>query len=144
MKGVKNATASSASASVFDATVFVRAVVDDHERAQKWLAAAELREVELEVPDLVWLEVGQALRTYVLATQLARFEADEIIAWIARYPANIHPLQRLLPAAWNTAVATGLTVDDACYLALAQAAGATLVTFDTDFVGLYDRLELLA
>ena len=115
-----------------------------HERARAWLAAAELGEVSLEVPDLIWPESAHAILRYVRAGTLSRADADLIVSRITRFPADVHALRELLPAAWAASAVSRLSVYDSCYLVLARAARATLVTFDTDFDGLYERLELLA
>jgi predicted nucleic acid-binding protein len=124
--------------------VFLRAAVDDDARAQEWLRAAEARRTKLFVPDLIWAEIGQGLWKAVRWGGLDAEAAESIASRIARFPARSESLQNLLPAALATALASGLTVYDACYLALALAVDATLVTFDAKFAGSYDRVELLA
>lgn len=128
---------------VFDANVFVRAAIEGHSRATEWLEAAERGDVRLLVPDLLWVEVGQALKGYVGAGVLSAEQASEFAATIARFPAEDTSLRGLLPAALSTALRFDLTVYDACYYALAAAAEAVLVTFDRH-LAVYERAELLA
>lgn len=128
---------------VFDANVFVRAAIDGHPRATEWLEAAERRDVRLFVPDLIWTEVGQALKGYVVAGVISSEQASELAATIARFPAEDMSLRSLLPAALTTALRFDLTVYDACYHALAAAAEAVLVTFDRH-LAVYEHAELLA
>lgn len=127
---------------VFDANVFVRAAIGGHARAKEWLRAAERGDVHLVVPELVWVEVGQALKGYVRAGALSSERASEFAGIIATYPAEEASLRSLLPVALTTALRFELTVYDACYYALAAAAGAVLVTFDRHLAA-YERVELL-
>ena len=107
-------------------------------------APPTVRQVYALVPELIWAEIGQGLWKHVRWRSLAAADAELVATRLALFPARSEPLQRILPAALQIALASTLTVYDACYLALAVAAKATLVTFDKDFVGLYDRVELLS
>ena len=127
---------------VFDAGVFVRAALYDHSGAQDWLERVGTG-AALVVPDLIWIEIANAVKRRLVAQRVTVEDADAILECIAKFPAESRPLKELLPAAWALARSTRLSAYDACYLALAAAAKATLVTFDADFVGLYDRVELL-
>ena len=49
-----------------------------------------------------------------------------------------------MPAALPKARVTDLSVYDACYVVLAEAADAVLVTADRRLAEAYDRVELLA
>jgi predicted nucleic acid-binding protein len=113
-------TRSFVGSAVFDASVFVRAVVDDDERAQRWLHAAASREVRLEVPDLVWSETANAMKLAVAAGKVRDDVARDAVAAIARFPARVRRMQDLVPAAFARALELPLTVYDACYLVLAR------------------------
>ena len=127
---------------VFDANVFVRAAIDGHARAKEWLRAVESGAAQLLVPDIVWVEVGQALKGYVGAGALSPEQASEFAATIATFPAENTSVRSLLPAALKTSLRFDLTVYDACYYALAAAAEAVLVTFDRH-LAVYKRTDLL-
>jgi len=88
------------------------------------LAAGEL----LVAPHLLDLEVAHVLRRYVAGGAIMASRAEQALAdyddlRIARYP---H--QPLLRRIWQ--LRENCTAYDAAYLALAEAAGATLVTCD--------------
>ena len=141
---MRNASARSPDSAVFDASVFVRALLDDDESAQQWIVSVDNRDVALVVPDLVWAEVAHALKRAVAVARRDDRIAREALDVLLTLPARVRPTRDLVPAAFEVALQLGLSVYDACYLVLAQAAEATLVTFDRDFVGLYEPLELLA
>lgn len=128
---------------VFDANVFVRAAIDGHARALEWLEAAERGDVHLLVPDLLWAEVGQALKNYVGTGIISAEQASDIASTLATSTAEDRSLRSLLPAALSSALRFDLTVYDACYYVLAVAADAVLVTFDRH-LAVYERAELLA
>jgi predicted nucleic acid-binding protein len=101
----------------------VRARIGDDPVAQQWL------ETEVFWPTLVYAEVANALlrlHRHGLSIDRARAALDAVLA----LDANARPIESLVRAAWATALSRSLTVYDACYVVLAEALDAPLVTAD--------------
>lgn len=81
---------------------------------------------------------------YVGARRLNVGEAAEVVEAAKAFPLRVAPLGTLVRAALAVAIERELSVYDACYVALAEAAGATLVTADSRLADAYDRVELVA
>jgi len=96
------------------------------------------------MPEFAWVEFANALRGFVRSDVLGSAQAFEALELLADLPFELHPTRELAAPALGIAIDLGLTAYDAAYLALARALDAPLITFDADFAGLYDRLELLA
>lgn len=94
------------------------------------MSRAEERDVDAYAPDLVWAEVAHTLRRYVRTDRLDRARSNEILLWLLGLPIVDRPLRPLAPAAAHLSQIHDLSAYDAFYLALAEAAGATLVTAD--------------
>jgi predicted nucleic acid-binding protein len=129
---------------VFDASALIRAVVQETEDAREWTAAAEQAEVDAEVPDLVFAEVANACLGYVRSGGLTRGLAEERIQLIRALPLRARPTGELVEAALFIALELDLSAYDACYVALAEATEATLVTADGELAAAYERSVLLA
>ncbi len=127
---------------IFDASVFVRALADGDEAATQWMARA-VREVEVSVPSLVFAEVGNALAGYVRAGRLSRDGASQRLDLALRLPHHVRDLATIVPAALTIAVGKGLSVYDACYVVLADAEDAVLVTADQRLAAAVKRAELV-
>jgi predicted nucleic acid-binding protein len=87
----------------------------------------------LHAPHLLDLEVAQVLRRYeragVLNARRGREALDDLSAFaIERYPHHL-----FLPRVWD--LRANVTAYDACYLALAEALDAPLVTCDRRLAG---------
>ena len=111
---------------VVDASVMVNAVGDDGPDGRA--ARSRLAVEEAAAPDLVDVETAAVLRRRWLHGDLdgERFDAavnDLLALPVARYPAS--PLLRRA-----VELRSNVTVYDACYVALAEALDATLVTAD--------------
>lgn len=104
--------------------------MDGRADALEWLVRAERREIDSAAPELVWAEVAQVLRRHVQAGRLQEADAAEILLRLLALPIADRRLRPLTPAAAQLASERGLSVDDAYYLALAEAWKATLVTAD--------------
>jgi predicted nucleic acid-binding protein len=114
---------SSTTRSVVDASAVVRAHIGHDAVAQQWL------ETEVFWPTLVYSEVANALlrlHRHGLSIDRARAALDAVLA----LDANARPIESLVRAAWATAHSRSLTVYDACYVVLAEALDAPLVTAD--------------
>jgi predicted nucleic acid-binding protein len=127
---------------IFDASVFVRALVDGDEAATQWMARA-VREVEVSVPSLVFAEIGNALAGYVRTGRLSREGASKRLDLAVRLPQNVRDLATIVPSALSIAVGRGLSVYDACYAVLADAEDAVLVTADQRLAAAVTRAELI-
>ena len=120
----------------------MKKVVVDASVAVKWFvpeihsAAAERLldpAIVLYAPDLISPEVGNILWKKVRRGELARKEADEILAAFGSVPLEIRPSSDLLAAAFELAVGLDRSVYDSLYLALAIAEKCALVTADAKF-----------
>jgi predicted nucleic acid-binding protein len=127
---------------VLDASVIVRAAVDEAPAAREWTKRLGF-DVRGYAPDLVWVEVGSALYRYVSSGALARTKAHEILAYATRLPVETRSLRGLAAAALAIAIRRGFSVYDACYVVLADALDAPLVTADRRLAAAVDRVELI-
>jgi predicted nucleic acid-binding protein len=129
---------------IFDANVFTRALVEREPNAIAWLdRAVGVADVEVSVPDLVFAEIGNALAGYVRAKKLTLQGAREALEFAVRLPRHVLPVGELAAAALVVAVSRGLSVYDACYVVLAEAEDAVLVTADQRLAAAVSRSELL-
>ncbi len=88
----------------------------------------------LLAPDLIWSEFGNIAWKRIRRGELQAEEAAQIIADMNRMPLEIAPTHGLLAPALELAVATGRTVYDCMYLALAIDRKCPLATADERFV----------
>jgi predicted nucleic acid-binding protein len=89
---------------------------------------------ELAVPDLVWPEVGNVLWKKTRAGELSREEAARIVQALDALPLTVFPSRNVLEAALEIALASGRSVYDSIYVALAVALGCPLITADERLV----------
>lgn len=128
---------------VFDASVFVRAVVLREASALEWVRRAMGKELSVAVPDLVFAEIGNALGVYVRDSTLTLDGALKRVALIRRIPLEERDLRILVEPAVGFAISRGLSVYDACYAVLAEAEDAVLVTADRRLAAVVNRAELV-
>jgi predicted nucleic acid-binding protein len=128
---------------VLDASVLVRAAVDRSPAARSWTARLG-GDVRGHAPDLIWAEVASALRLYVSTKAMKRADAREILANLGRLELGTQALRELSLPAMERALRQGVTVYDACYLVLADALQATLVTADRKLAEAAAEAELIA
>src|SRR5215210_2035979 len=129
---------------VFDASVLLRAALARSEEARGWTGRAERGEVDVLVPDLIWAELTNVLAHQVRRGALGGVEAAAILNRLLALPLETHEVRALAPAALAVAHRSGLSGYDALYLALADAAGATLVTADRKLAQAATQVELIA
>ena len=91
-------------------------------------------DVELLVPDLFWPEFGNVLWKAVRQGRIAPADAKRAIASLTRGIIPTVPSMPLLQDAFSLAHATGRTVYDATYLALAIETGREVLTADERLV----------
>lgn len=131
------------SRAVFDASLVVRAVVARSTDAVEWVRRAEAGEVDAVVPDLVFAECAHALLRYVRGLAFeARIALDRLEA-VTALRLEVRPLAPLVGPALALAVDHGLSLYDGCYLALAEAERAVLVTADRRLAAAATSAELV-
>jgi len=101
------------------------------------------RDESLHAPELVDVEVAQALRRYAAIGELKLARAREAIRDLEELPMTRYPHADLLPRIWE--LRQNLTAYDAAYLALAEALRATLLTRDRGLASVRGRtlIELI-
>ena len=129
---------------VLDASAFLRAAVEEQDAARLWIAAADAAEVSGTVPEHFYVEVANGLRAYVRAGRMRAAVAAELVTRCLDLPLAARPARDLVPAALARSLQLELTVYDAAYIVLAEAADAVLVTADRELARAYDRIELVA
>jgi predicted nucleic acid-binding protein len=133
----------SVASAVLDASAFVRALVERTDVARRWIGLIDSGETHGFVPDLFYAEVANALNNYVRAGYLRTEPAVEVLSRAVDLPLTSRSLRELAPAALALSLERGLTVYDAAYVALAEAADAVLITADRSFAEVVARSELL-
>jgi predicted nucleic acid-binding protein len=128
---------------VFDASVFVRTLVQREASAVEWVRRALRREVSVAVPDLVFAEIGNALSLYARDATLTIDGALRRVNFVLRIPLEIRECQLLIAPAVGLSISRGLSVYDACYAVLAEAEDAVLVTADRRLAAAVSRAELV-
>lgn len=91
-------------------------------------------ENELAAPDLMWPELGSVLWKKARAGQLTGEEASRIIHALDEFPLTVFPSRLVMEGALEVALATGRSVYDSVYVALAVALGCRLATADERLV----------
>ena len=116
---------------VCDASALVALLVDSGPTGQ-WTTAA-LTDSELAAPHLVLFETANVVRRHTLANLIGRDQAAQAHADLLDLPIELWPYEPLAHRAWE--LRSNLSVYDACYVALAELIGATLVTLDSRIAG---------
>ncbi len=121
-----------------DASVAVKWVLDEP-GSREALALARgwaARGVRVLVPTLFWSEVANVLHRRALDGRLRPDRARWALAELLQARLETRPEQALVPSALDLAQRLGLpSVYDAIYLAVAEAEGAELWSFDQRLVG---------
>jgi predicted nucleic acid-binding protein len=88
-------------------------------------------EFELHAPSHFYVELASVLwKKVVLRGELTEGQARDVRVAAAEVPLVSHPTTGLLGEAFEIALATGRTVYDCLYIALAERLGCTVVTAD--------------
>lgn len=103
----------------------------------------EADELDGHVPELVYVEVGNALLKYVRTGQMSAADAAAALQTVVAFPLRAHRLRELAPGAVALAIETGLSAYDCCYAILAESLDAPLVTADRRLAAAVTRSELL-
>ena len=123
-------TTTIATDAVLDASVVVRALVDEDAQAVDWLGRIAREEARAACPDLLYAEVANAVLLYQRAGRLTRARARHVLDAAAAVPFATETVRSLAVSAWIVASERGLSAYDACYVVLAETMGATLITAD--------------
>jgi predicted nucleic acid-binding protein len=121
----------------------VRALVPAEDAALAWVDTVARGQLRAVVPDLVFLEVANALAGYVRNEELTGDEAASSLDDLLDLPLETHSSRLLAPQAHALAVTRGLSAYDAAYLALAIGYDAVLVTADRRLAEQAERSALL-
>jgi len=119
---------------VLDASALLRLYLSDGvlpEGLEQVLEGASRGEVLIVVPDLLYLEAASVLTKQVRFQLLSLDQARGLLQEIGRLPLRSVPASELKMDALTIALADGLTVYDAAYLALARRERARLLTVDS-------------
>lgn len=121
---------------VVDASVSIKWYVPEifEQEATRFLKSRP----QLHVPELILLEISNITWKKVQRGEITAAEGDRVVQAVARKRWTIYSHRRLIKSAYAGAEATGQTVYDWTYLALAISIGCEFVTADEKF---YKALE---
>jgi predicted nucleic acid-binding protein len=111
---------------VVDASVIAPAIADGGPDGDT--CRMRIRQQSLAAPDLLRVEVLSVLRRQVIAGDLTKRQADDAVEDLLALPLTVYPTAPLLRRCW--VLRGNVTAYDACYVALAEGLGCTLVTAD--------------
>ena len=122
-------------ACVLDASVvvkwwFVEEEVVLADAAKTFLVAYSAGDLEIHAPDLLFAEVSNVLWKATRLRDWPPVAARQAIEDLVDLGLSSHPTSGLLPGAFDLASAYGVTVYDACYVALARRLGVPCYTAD--------------
>ena len=116
-----------------------RRVVVDASVAVKWFLPEVDSDLALQLlsgafslaaPDFLYIEFANVLWKRLRGGDISQEDADELLVSLCTLPVGVHPSLPLFLRAFEMACATGRTVYDSLYLALAVRDDAVLVTAD--------------
>ncbi len=111
---------------VVDASVIAPAVADGGPDGEAF--RARLRGQTIAGPDLLRLEVVSVIRRNTIGGRLSSTQATAAINDLFDLPITVYPTGPLLRRGWE--LRGNVTSYDACYVALAEALGCSLLTAD--------------
>jgi predicted nucleic acid-binding protein len=113
---------------VVDASVVIKWFIPE----VHWAAATRLQStaLQLHVPGLFDVEVGNIFWKKVLRGELTLDKASQMVAAVTLLQLTRHADRELIPTAFGIASASGRTVYDSLYVALAMQLGGRMVTAD--------------
>ncbi|RCS58923.1 PIN domain-containing protein [Microbacterium sp. JB110] len=111
---------------VVDASVLVTLLIDPGDAGER--VADRMRGADLLAPTLVHYEVANVLRRRCNAGMLSPVQADQAFEDLQALSLLLWPFDALSARAWS--LGHNLSAYDAAYVALAETAGATLLTRD--------------
>lgn len=107
-------------------------------------AARRLYGLDLSAPDLLFPEIGSALRKKMLRGEMEADEAFAVLGAISRSRIEIHACGPLAEYALEISNATGASFYDCTYLSLAAQARLPLVTADDKFYRLIEKTAFVS
>jgi len=128
---------------VIDASALVELLLHGEASTVLWRRIIQEEEA-WHAPEVIDLEVLQALRRLQLRQVLVEARADAAVEAFRQFSLLRYPHEPLLPRIW--AVRHALTAYDAAYVVLAEALNAPLVTLDARLAASHGhraRIELL-
>lgn len=117
---------------VIDASVAIKLFIS--EDGSREAASTVKKADELLAPDLLLAEVGNILWKYVRRDDLAKNDAQQILADMLQMPIQFRATSELLESALKLAIETDRTVYDCLYVALAVQSKCVLLTADERLV----------
>jgi predicted nucleic acid-binding protein len=120
-----------ATSAVFDASALVRGVLGEEDTAgAAWIEAVVAGRVRGLVPELAFAEVANALAVSVRGREVRTDQAHGALNRVLGLPLDVVRLDVLVREALRRALASRISVYDACYLVATDAFDAVLVTAD--------------
>jgi predicted nucleic acid-binding protein len=98
--------------------------------AEELLASSQREEIRFLVPDLFWVEVGNALWKSARRNDISSDSAASAMSFMRDLDIATIPSLDLVPQALNLALGHGRTVYDSLYVALAVQSKTNLITAD--------------
>jgi predicted nucleic acid-binding protein len=111
---------------VVDASVLAPAVADGGPDGRRF--RGRLASEVVVGPDLLRIEVTSVVRRHLQAGRLTIRQATAAVNDVLDFPVRVFPTAPLLARVWD--LRDNLSAYDACYVALAEALGAPLLTAD--------------
>jgi predicted nucleic acid-binding protein len=129
---------------VFDASALVRGVLGEDDAAgAAWIEALVAGRVRALVPELAFAEVANALAVSVRGRELRTDQAQAALNRVLALPLDVIRLNVLVRDGLRRALASRMSVYDACYLVAADVFDAVLVTADRRLARAATRSALL-
>lgn len=112
---------------VVDASVVAPVVADGGPDGVRF--RERLRGEQLAAPDLLRVEVLSVIRRQLHVATIDATQAEHAVTDLLDLPVTVYPTAPLLRRCWQ--LRDNLTAYDACYIALAETLGCSLLTADT-------------
>ena len=103
---------------------------------EQWRGVAQLW-----APDLLYVECANAVRRKVVLGVIAQDDVEPMIERLLRFDIEPLPGRELVEDATRIALEVGVTVWDACYVAVARRVGAELWTADRELYSKAQRIH---
>lgn len=132
---------------VLDASVVVALYVDEQssEDAHRAMVAAKNAKAELLAPELLIIEVANALWKAVSSDRLGHQDAVSALADLSRLEAlSLQSISSLVADAFELALQHELTAYDATYAALARSVDGVLISGDRQLVECAQSIGIVA
>lgn len=112
---------------VVDASVIAPVVADGGSDGVRF--RQRLHGDQIAAPDLLGVEVLSVIRRQLHVGTIDVTHAEQAVMDLIDLPITVYPSAQLLLSCWQ--LRDNLTAYDACYIALAEALGCSLLTADT-------------